>query len=227
MCGHGRSVMIHLPHWASSRELFEEVEESTETRAIMERSSVKVVRRSYGSSKAISYHLQHADITLPLWPLSACDTGQREGQWRATVWLNWRKPGINFWRTALMSFRPEPRSYKAFSITRMPRGRQKRQSRPSANQTRGRTHTYTTHEGCQTDRLADKECEGHSRGRGRHPGSKRWCTVSAHAKSVTISTHIKPWLSAAATPHNPQTIWLNLENKWRVSSYSNTQQNRH
>lgn len=63
-------------------------------------------------------------------------------------------------------------------------------------------------------------------GWGRHPGSKRWCTVSAHAKSVTISTHIKPWLSAAATPHNPQTIWLNLENKWRVSSYSNTRQNR-
>lgn len=36
----------------------------------------------------------------------------------------WRKPGINFWRTGLMSFRPEPRSYKAFSITRRLRGRQ-------------------------------------------------------------------------------------------------------
>ena len=60
---------------ASLRELFEEVEKSTETLALMERSSVKVVGRSYGSSKAISYHLQHTDITLPPWPLSACDTG--------------------------------------------------------------------------------------------------------------------------------------------------------
>lgn len=32
----------------------------------------------------------------------------REGQWKATVWLNWRKPGINFWSTALISFRLEP-----------------------------------------------------------------------------------------------------------------------
>lgn len=63
--------------WASLRELFEEVEKSTETLAIMDRSSVKVVGRCYGSSKAISYHLQHTDITLPLWPLSACGTGQR------------------------------------------------------------------------------------------------------------------------------------------------------
>lgn len=141
--------------------------------------------------------------------------------------LSWRKPGINFRRTELMSFRPQPRSYKAFSVTRTLVRQAKRQSRPSANQTYGCTHTFTTHRGCQTDRLADKECEGHSRGRGRHPGSKRWCTVSAHAKSVTISTDIKPQLSAAATPHNPQTIWLNLANKWRVSSYSNTQQNRH
>lgn len=89
------------------------------------------------------------------------------------------------------------------------------------------TCTHTAHEGCQTDRLADKECEGHSGGRGRHPGSKRWCTVSAHAKSVTISTHVKPRLSAAATSRNPQTIWPNLENKWRVSSYINTQQDQH
>lgn len=82
--------------WASLRELFKEVEKSTETPVIMERSSVKVVGRSYGSSKAISYHLQHTNITLPLWPLSACGTGQIEGQLRATVWLNWRKLGINF-----------------------------------------------------------------------------------------------------------------------------------
>lgn len=99
------------------------MEKSTETAAIMQRSSVKVVRHSYGSSKAISYHPEHADITLPPWPLLPCDTGQREGQWRATVWLNWRKPGINFWWTALMPFRPEPRSYKAFFITRALRGR--------------------------------------------------------------------------------------------------------
>lgn len=67
--------------WVSLRELFEEVEKSTETLAIMERSSVKVVGRSYGSSKAIPYHLPHTDITLPLWPLTACGTGQRvEGQ---------------------------------------------------------------------------------------------------------------------------------------------------
>lgn len=83
MCG--EASLCDAFTWASLRELFEEVEKSTETLAIMERSSVKVVARSYGSSKAISYHLQHTDITLPPWPLSACDTGQREGQWRATV----------------------------------------------------------------------------------------------------------------------------------------------
>lgn len=43
--------------WASFRELFEEVEKSRETLAVIERSSVKVVGRSYGSSKAIYYHL--------------------------------------------------------------------------------------------------------------------------------------------------------------------------
>lgn len=72
--------------WVSLRELFEEVEKSTETLVVIERSSVKVIGRSYGSSKPISYHLQHTDIALPLWPLSACGTGQLEGQWRATVW---------------------------------------------------------------------------------------------------------------------------------------------
>lgn len=225
MCG--KASLSDTFTWASLRELFEEVEKSTETLAIMERSSVEVVGRSYSSSKAISYHLQHTDITLPPWPLSACDTGQREGQWRATVWLNWRKMGINFLTDSTNVFQTGAPKLQSVLHNRNAVRQARRQSRPSANQTHGRTHTYTTHKGCQTDRLADKECEGHSGGRGRHPGSKRWCTVSAHAKSVTISTHIKPWLSAAATPHNPQTIWLNLENKWRVSSYSNTPPNRH
>lgn len=120
-----------------------------------------------------------------------------------------------------MPFRPEPWSYKAVFITQAPRGRRNDKDAHLL------TRYYTAHEGCQTDRLADKECEGHSGGRGRHPGSKRWCTVSAHAKSVTISTDVKPRLSAAATSHNPLTIWPNLENKWRVSSYINTQQNPH
>lgn len=125
-----------------------------------------------------------------------------------------------------MPFRPEPWSYKAVFITQARRGRRNDKDAHLLTRYCGRIRTHTAHGGCQTDRLADKECEGHSRGRGRHPGSKRWCTVSAHAKSVTISTHVKPRLSAAATSHNPQTIRPNLENKWRVSGYINTQQNQ-
>lgn len=84
---------------------------------------------------------------------------------------------------------------------------------------------------CQTDRLADKECEGHSGGvvggggveapgGQRQPGGQRDGVVfQPHAKSVTVSTHVKPRISAAATRYNPQTICLNPEPKWRVSSY--------
>lgn len=69
--------------WASSGELFEEVEKSTETLDVIERSSVKVVGHSYGSSKARPYRPQPTDITFLPWPRSACGTGQR----RATVWV--------------------------------------------------------------------------------------------------------------------------------------------
>lgn len=50
-------------------------------------------------------------------------------------------------------------------------------------------------------------------------GQRDGVVFQPHAKSVTVSTHVKPRLSAAATRHNPQTICPNPEPKWRVSSY--------
>lgn len=86
------------------------------------------------SSTAVPYHLQHAHIALPAWPLLACSTGRRER-------LVWRKPGINFWRTALMFFRPEPpKLQRALRNTNTVRQAERR-SQPSANQTLGRMRT--------------------------------------------------------------------------------------
>lgn len=88
-------------------------------------------------------------------------------------------------------------------------------------------HLYNTR-GVPNGSISRQGVRGPQRGPGeRQPGSKRWCSVSAHAKSVTAFTHVKLRLSAPATLYNPQTIWLNLGNNWRVSSYRNTPQSRH
>lgn len=80
------------------------------------------------------------------------------------------RPDIHFWWTTLMPFRlklPKPQK-KLHNTSAARRQKQHLLTRHAATF----AHLYTTHEGCQADRLADKECEGHSRGWGETPRVK-------------------------------------------------------